>query len=91
MNIKNPFNLNIKHYNFMVNVIAILIFTLFVILLIKTIIGIIIPVPVTPTNFDFLLVEFMKLPYAFWVLSGFGIAIGLSIHGFKLIHIETRK
>lgn len=93
MKIKNPFEKSIRsnHFNSMVNATMVLVFALIVVVLIKAIVGMIIPAPVTPTNFDPLFTEFMGLPYVFWVLLGVGVALGLTFHGFKLVHIETKK
>ena len=90
---KNLFDSFIKknNFNMMLNTVTILVFVLIVVVLVKTIVQIMFPDPVTPTNFDELFFEFMGLPYAFWVLLGVGIALGLAFHGFKIIHIETRK
>ena len=89
MKFKNPFESN--YSDRMIKFIAILFFILIVIGLVKIIVNMIVPAPITPTNFDPLFIEYLGLPYVFWVLIGMGVMFGLAIHGFKLIHIETKK
>ena len=93
MKIKNPFGsfFDMKFFNSMINGIIILVFIFVAVILIKVIVNVIFPVPVTPTDFDPLFIEYMGLPYVFWVLLGVGIALGLTLHGFKLVHIEIKK
>lgn len=94
MKIKNPFGsfLDTNFFNSMVTGVVFLVFILIVVVLITTTVNLILPSPPpTPTDFDPLFIEYMGLPYIFWVLLGVGLALGLTIHGFRIITVETRK
>lgn len=34
------------------------------------------------------LLEYLGLPYIFWILVGAGIMVGLTLHGFKIVSIQ---